>query len=220
VTGASVHPAVPGFLYLEPRRRIFVRFVRCSVLILVLSPSLRAAPQSAAAPVPRVSLGEIKGTPGSSVMMPLSLTADPKLPLRSLTVDIEFVSKSLIFQKTSLGIAAELVNAKIEAAVAKEATDANGLKHVTLRVTASLPEPAAKEGLPDGLLAYLLFDISAEAQPFRIRLTPAAVSANDLSTPPKKVANVASEPGLVVIESQEAIFDQMAPPIACFFFSH
>ena len=220
MTDSSVHLTLPGFLLLEYRRRMLVRFARFSVLILLLSPSLRAATQSAAEQVPRVSLGEIKGTPGSSVMMPLSLTADPKTPLRSLTVDIEFVSKSLIFQKTSLGIAAELVNAKIQASVAKEATDENGLKHVTLRVTASLPDPAPQTGLPDGLLAYLLFEISQEAQPFRIRLTPAAVTADDLSDPPKEVANLASDPGLVVIESSQALFDQMAPPIACFFFSH
>jgi hypothetical protein len=153
-------------------------------------------------------------------MLPLSLTADPKRPLRSLTVDVEFVSKSLIFQKTSLGIAAELANAKIEASIAKETTDDNGLKHVTLRVSAALPEPPAETGLPDGLLAYLIFDIAQEAQPFRIRLTPAVVSASDLSNPPKAVAGVGAQPGLVVIESQQAVFDQMAPPIACFFFSH
>ncbi len=48
-------------------------------------------------------------------MVPLSLTPDPENPLRSLTVDIEFVSKSLIFQMISPGMAAELVNADIQA---------------------------------------------------------------------------------------------------------
>ncbi|HWP84661.1 MAG TPA: hypothetical protein VNN17_05695 [Terriglobia bacterium] len=179
-----------------------------------------AAPQASAPRAPLVSLAEIKGTSGSSVLMPLSLAADPKRPLRSLTVDIEFVSKSLTFQKISRGIAAEVANADIQARIVKEQDDANGLKHVTLRVTASLPDPPPASGLPDGLLAYLLFQIAPEAQSFTIKLTPVAVSGNDLSSPPQRVENIASQPGAVVIESLREMYDRLAPPLACFFFSH
>ena len=188
-------------------------------------PQLRAAaPQSAPAQgsgqAPRVSLAEIKTTPGASLMMPLSLTPDPKNPLRSLTVEIGFVSKSLVFQKTSRGLAAELANADIQANLIEGPPDDKGLKRATLRITASLPEPAPKEGLPDGLLAYLLFQVSEDAQPLTIKLTPAVVSANDLSTPPKKVSNVGADAGVVVIESLDAVYQRLAPELACFFFSH
>jgi hypothetical protein len=178
------------------------------------------AAQSSNDQLPKVTLGEIKGTPGSSIMMPLSLSTDPKNPVQSLAVDIEFVSKSLIFQKTSPGLAAELADVQVQANVVKEEVDENDLKHVTLRVTAGFPEPVMEGGLPEGLLAYLLFDIAPEAQPLRIRLTPVAITAKDLSSPPKDVVNMGSEPGLVVIESTDAMFDRLAPPIACFFFSH
>ena len=207
-------------MQMEVRIRKSLRFSFLALLFLVPVSSLRAAPQSDPDQVPRVSLGEIKATPGSSVMMPFSFTADPENPLQSLSVDIEFVSKSLIFQKTSTGLAAELADVEVRASIVKEEVDDNDLKHVTLRVTASFPEPVMEGGLPDGLLAYLLFDVSPEAQPFRIRLTPATVTAYDLSSPPKTVANVGSKPGLVLIESADAAFDRMAPPIACFFFSH
>ena len=121
--------------------RTFYCFLMLSALLCTPVLLLAAAPQSDSQQLPRVSLGEIKGTPGSNVMMPLSLTPDPKLPLRSLVVDIVFVSKSLVFQKASRGLAAELVEADIQAVLAKEESDEKGLKHVTLRVTASLPEP-------------------------------------------------------------------------------
>jgi hypothetical protein len=176
--------------------------------------------QSVSGQVPRVSLAEIRAIPGASLMMPVALTPDPKNPLRSLTVDIEFVSNSLTFQKTSPGLAAELVNAKIQANLTEGEPDDKGLKRAKLRVTASLPEPNPKEGLPDGLLAYLLFEVSKDAKPFAIKLTPSVVSAEDLSTPPKKVASVGTEPGLVTVEALDAVYDRLAPQVACFFFSH
>jgi len=189
--------------------------------LLPMPPALQAeALQSASGQVPRVSLAEIRATPGASLMMPVALTPDPKNPLRSLTVDIEFVSNSLTFQKTSPGLAAELVNVTIQANLTDGKPDDKGLKRAKLRITASLPEPNPKEGLPDGLLAYLLFQVSQDAKPFAIKLTPTVVSAEDLSTPPKKVASVGTEPGLVTIEALDAVYDRLAPQVACFFFSH
>ena len=179
-----------------------------------------AALQSVSEQVPRVSLAEISGNPGASLMMPLSLTPDPKNPLRSLTVDIEYVSNSLIFQKASRGLAAELANADIQTNLTEGKPDDKGLKRAKLRVTASLPEPSPKEGLPHGLLAYLLFQVSQDAKPFLITLVPTVVSANDLSTPPKEVANVGAKPGVVSVESLDATYDRLAPAVTCFFFTH
>ncbi len=175
--------------------------------------------QSGSEQVPRVSLAEVSTTPGASLMVPLTLTPDPENPLRSLTVDIEFVSKTLIFQKISPGMAAELVNADIQANLTEGELDDKGLKRAKLRVAASLLESNPKEGLPEGLLVYLLFQVSPDAEPVRIKLTPTVVSAGDLSIPPKKVANVAAEPGLVVVESLDTLYERLAP-IACFFFMH
>ena len=175
--------------------------------------------QSASERVPRVSLGEVSTTPGANLMVPLVLTPDPENPLRSLTVDIEFVSKSLIFQKISPGMAAELVNADIQANLTEGEPDDKGLKRAKLRVAASLPESNPKEGLPEGLLAYLLFQVSQDAKPVLIQLTPTVVLAEDLSTPPKKVASVAAEPGLVIVEALDTLYERLVP-IACFFYMH
>jgi hypothetical protein len=137
-----------------------------------------------------------------------------------LTVEIEFVSNSLAFRKVSRGLAAELVNADVQASLSQGTADEKGLKRARVRFTASLPESNAAAGLPDGLLAYLLFEVAAEAKPFTVRLTPRVISAEDTSDPRKKVANLEADPGLVVIETLDAVYDRLAPQIACFFFTH
>jgi len=175
--------------------------------------------QSASERVPRVSLAHISTRPGAILMVPLSLAQDLENPLRSLTVDIEFVSKSLIFQKISPGMAAELVNADIQANLTEGEPDDKGLKRTKLRVAASFSESDPKEGLPEGLLAYLLFQVSQDAKPVLIQLTPTVVLAEDLSTPPKKVASVAAEPGLVIVEALDTLYERLVP-IACFFYMH
>jgi hypothetical protein len=180
----------------------------------ILLPVTLAA-QESAGPVPRVGLAELGGTPGASLMMPLYFTPDTSKPLRSLELDIEYISNNLKFQKASPGIAAEQVSANIQTSVTEGAPEANGLVRSKLHLKATLPDETAKDGLPDGLLAYLLFQISLDAKPFSLRLTPTVVSAEDASTPPQKVANVATEPGLVSIE----VLDVM-PEATCFFFSH
>lgn len=202
------------------RSLIVLWLVVVNGLLPIPLPSLAGALQSVSEQAPRVSLTEVSATPGASLMVPLAFTPDPKNPLRSVAVDIEFVSNSLTFQKASPGLGAELVNANIQASVSEGEPDDKGLKRATLRVTASLPGASPKEGLPDGLLAYLLFQVSQDAKPFKITLTPTVVSAQDLSTPPRKVANVAAEPGAVIIESLDDVYQRLAPQVACFFFSH
>jgi len=165
--------------------------------------------------VPLVALSELTGTPGSTLMMPLYFTPDPNNPLRSVVVDIEYVSNNLDFLKLSLGLAAEQVNADIQSSVTKGPPDAKDLVRSKLHVTVKLPEETAKEGLPDGLLAYLLFQVTLDAKPFAIQMVPTVVSAEDTATPPKQVADVATEPGLVRI----SVLDVM-PEATCFFFSH
>ncbi|HWP84696.1 MAG TPA: hypothetical protein VNN17_05870 [Terriglobia bacterium] len=174
-----------------------------------------AAQETASQTVPRVGLAELTGTPGSSLMMPFYFTPDPKMPLRSVTAEIEYVSNNLSFQKSSLGLAAEQVNAKIETSVTEGSPDDKGLKRSKLRVTATLPDPAPPEGLPEGLLAYLLFQVSLDAKPFIIRLVPTVVAAEAVGNAPVAVAAIGTETGLVRVEALDVM-----PEATCFFFSH
>jgi len=90
--------------------------------MLALDPA-RSAAQAPAEVVPRVSLAELNGTPGSSLMLPLYFTPDPKNPVRSITVDIEFVSNNLKFDHASNGTAADQVGAAITTALTEGKPD-------------------------------------------------------------------------------------------------
>ena len=197
--------AVPAF-YLLP-----IAAVVCLLTLAAEIPSANAQSET----VPRVAMAELGGTPGSNLMMPLYFTPDPKNPVKSITVDIEFVSNNLKFQKALRGVGGDSVNADIKTSLTEGKPDDKNIARSTLHVTAALPGSTPKEGLPDGMLAYLLFQISLDAKPFAIKLTPAVVDSQDMSTPPKKIAKFGAEPGLVKVE----VLDVM-PENTCFFFSH
>ena len=179
--------------------------------------SQKAAEAKPAEPegVPRVTVGEINGTPGASLMLPLYFTPDPKVPLRSLIVDIDFVSNSLKFLKASPGVVTEQAGADLSATLTDGKPDDKNITRSTLRVSVAMPEKEPKQGIPDGLLAYLLFQVSMEAKPFAIKLNTTVVSAESTQSPPQKVAKVNAVPGLVVVETPD-----MLPEATCFFFSH
>lgn len=175
------------------------------------------AGESKEAPVsgPRVAVGEINGIPGAGLMIPLYFTPDPKNPMRSITVDIDYVSNSLKFQKASRGVVTEQVGADVSATLTDGKPDSRNLTRSKLRIAVAIPDKEPKQGLPEGLLAYLLFNVTTEAKAFAIKLNTAVVSAETTQNPPQKVAKVNAAPGLVVIELPD-----MVPEATCFFFTH
>jgi hypothetical protein len=195
-----------------------------SLFLPLRLPAQATAAQPSSQRGPRIVLEEQKTLPGGSVMMPLSFIPDPGAPLSAFSLDIAYVSNSLAFDKTMLGLAAEMANAKVEARLTERPADEQGLKRAALRVSVSLPDPASKEGLPEGLLAYLVFEVSQNAKPFKITLTPTVLSAEDVSAPPKKVAGVSAASGFVIVQDPEAVFQslspELAPDVTCFFFTH
>ncbi|MSO18991.1 MAG: hypothetical protein EXQ56_00765 [Acidobacteria bacterium] len=163
-------------------------------------------------PAPRVAVGEITGTPGSMLMLPLYYTPDPKMPVKEITVDIDFVSNTLKFQKLSPGVAAEESGADVKGVVTEGKTDDKGVTRSKLTVTAALPDAKAAAGLPDGLVAYLLFQVTLEAKPYAVRMNTIVTSAKDPASKPVKVN---AQNGLVVMELMD-----MMPEATCFFFTH
>ena len=183
----------------------------------MLAQSLAAQETSGPEKVPSGGLAEITGTPGASLMVPFYFTPDPKNPLRSVDVDIEYVANSLQFQKHSLGAAAESANVEVTTKVTEGQPDDKGIKRATLHVKAALSGNTPATGLPDGLLAYLLFQVSLEAKPFAVKMTTTVAGAEALSTPPKPVdvAQIGKEDGLVIVNALDVM-----PEATCFFFTH
>ena len=165
---------------------------------------------------PKISLGQITGSPGASLMIPLYYTPSSAAePLRSLVLDLNYVSNHLKFQKAAAGVIPEDIGVEIAGNVTDGESDAKGTVRSKLRVSVSLTDKNPKKGLPEGLLAYLLFQVTMDAKPFTITLTPTVNSAVDLHTPPRKVTTIRTEPGTVVVEVSD-----MLPETTCFFFSH
>jgi hypothetical protein len=165
---------------------------------------------------PRISLRQITGSPGDSLMIPLYYTpSSAGEPLRSIAMDIDYVSNHLKFQKAAAGVIPEDVGVDVAGSATDGEPDAKGTVRSQLRVSVSLTEKNPKKGLPEGLLVYLLFQVTTDAKPFTITLTPTVNSAEDLHNPPRKVAEITTAPGTVVVEVPDAL-----PETTCFFFNH
>lgn len=164
---------------------------------------------------PRISLGEIVGSPGASLTIPLYYTPSVNQPLRSFTVDIEFVSNHLEFKKAASGVLPNGVDADIGATLTGGEPDGKGITRSKVRISVALKNKNSQKGLPQGLLAFLLFQVAMDAKPFAIKLSPTVVSAEDLHTPSRKVTAINTSPGMVAVEIPNVV-----PKATCFFFSH
>jgi hypothetical protein len=167
------------------------------------------------ASAPRISLGEIVGSPGASLTIPFYYTPSANQPLRSFVVDIEFVSNHLEFQKAAAGVAPKGGEPDIGATITRGDPDEKGITRSKVRISVSLKNKNSQKGLPQGLLAFLLFQVTMDAKPFAIKLSPTVVSAEDLHTPPRKVTTISTSPGMVAVEIPNVV-----PKATCFFFSH
>jgi hypothetical protein len=187
------------------------------ILLALLAQALlspRAAAQSdAAAPAPPfVSVGKVDGSPGASLIVPLYYTADPGTPIRSFTVEIEFVSNNLSFQDATKGIV-DQEGLEISSSLAKGTADAKGVTRSKLHLAAALSGGDAKQPLAGGLLAYLMFQLSPDAKPFVITLNPAVLEARSPQGGGKAVLR--SQAGSITVLSED-----VTPEMSCFFFTH
>ena len=174
-----------------------------------------SAKQGKPTDAPRISLGEITGSPGASLTIPLYYTPSAAQPLRSLVVDVDFVSNHLEFQKAAPGVLPKGSEADVSATISAGNPDGNGIIRSKVQISVSLKNKNPKKGLSQGLLAFLLFQVAIDAKPFTIKLTPTVVSAEDLHTPSQKLTTISTSPGVVAVEIPDVV-----PKATCFFFSH
>lgn len=185
-----------------------------AIILLRVVTYAQAVSAQEAAPTspPYISMDNVAASPGASLMVPLYYSPDSQIALRSFTVEIEYVSNNLEFQDMAKGI----VNPdglQLSHSLSKGEPDAKGVKRSKLRL--AIADERSKEGLGEGLLAYLMFQLSLEAKPFVIKLTPTIISAEDMQKPARKVSSLGAQPGSVVVESLD-----VTPGMSCFFFTH
>ncbi len=178
------------------------------------------APGAAASPVegPRVTVGELTGVAGGSVLLPLSWTPDPKMPspLQRLTVELTFVSNLITFETALAGAPEPNDDLDVQSRLEAGAPDDQGVIRSTLRVTVAPPVGQTARALPSGLLAFLIFRISTEAKMTVVPLHVSLVSAEDVKNAPLQVAKVSVQSGKIAIETA----GMEVPMGTCFFYMH
>jgi hypothetical protein len=180
-----------------------------------LSPSGAAAQNPSGSPVPPyISFEEVTASPGATVMVPLYYTPGPQTSLRSFTIELQYVSNNLQFQDATGGIV-DPDALRLTSSLSDGQPDDKGVKRSRLRISVSLADENAAQGLGEGLLAYLMFSLSPDAKPFVIKLNPTIISAEDTQKPARKVSNLTAQPGSVIVQSAD-----VTPEMSCFFFTH
>ena len=193
-----------------------------SVLLLGLFSRLAAAqiegtedekPDPEAQKFTRVMLKNADATPGQPVVVPIYFTPAEGVAVGHLKIAITFVSVNMKFLKMERGIAAEISDIELKSDVKVSKND-KGVETSTLMIeTANSSSEPPKEGIHDGLLAYMTLKLSDTARPAVIKLNIVAEAKELGSNKPVK--------NLQTSEAQVEVFAPgTMPAVSWFFFSH
>lgn len=178
---------------------------------LVEAPAEAAAwPEQGLEKLTRLTIGSSSALVESEVSLPLYFTAAPGLKVGSLSAEIKFPSKLLSFVKAEKSGSSEAIGAQVKAEVSSELKGA-GLS--TLKLTISVPQDQwGRKALPDGVIAYLVFQLSKEAQADTEIVLQNKASALTAEEQPKRVEPVLAYEGKITVLGE--------PIISCFFYMH
>jgi hypothetical protein len=181
-----------------------------------MPPALVSAQDLPPLPTPNatvVALGVVSSAPKGEVLVPLSVMPWPRsIAVGSITATISFAGKDVTFLRAEKGFLLDGVKAEMRVEAQNDARDPNKMA-LNLEV-ATKGEP--RKALREGLILTLVFKISEQAKPgTSVPLRFETVSATDLSEPPKAVAPLSAQRGVIEIVSPDQI-----PYVACFFFTH
>jgi hypothetical protein len=193
-----------------------------SVVVIFFVGSLRAAAQqdsaasqgesSSSNPNANVVLGGGTGSPGASVVVPIYVNPPKGTEIGQLKLQVTFVSVNLKYDKVESGIAAEMGDVGIKAETAAGKNDKD-VETTTLTVTATAPAGSPPKGIPPGLLAYIMLNVSDKGRLATIALRT-KIEATEAGTN-KALTNVT-----VADSSVEVVAPGDQPVVGCFFFTH
>jgi hypothetical protein len=190
-------------------------------LVLLIASSSRLMAQAspseaqgdASSQIANVVLGEGSGSPGSSVVVPIYVQPPDGTEIGQLRLQVTFVSVNLKFDKVEPGITAEMGDFRIHAESTAEKNEKD-VETTMLTVTVTAPDTGnPPKGIPAGLLAYILLNISEKARPATIGLR-AKLEATEQGTH-KALVNLT-----VADSTVEVVAPGSEPAVSCFFFTH
>ncbi len=188
----------------------FVALQGIAAGVLLLFPALAAA-QASEARVPNLILGTVASDRGTTATVPLYYQPAEDTPIRSLHLEVDFVSNSVKFAKAEKGIAAEIQDYDLAVETEELPPNDQDLSRTRLKIDIAVVDSDSSKALPQGLWTFLDFQIPEDAKPFAISLTPASVSAQDEAGQPVEVT---VEAGKVIVSVPDE------PLVGCFFFTH
>lgn len=157
-----------------------------------------------------VDLDRGVGAPGRRAWMPITLTAAPGVKVGRLEITVAFPKALLDFSTLEASGLSEGVDADLQAEVRDDERDSS---QKLLRVRLStLDGKASRIPFPDGKLAYVLFQIAADAKPDSRIAVAASGTAVTVDNPPKPV-----DPFTVKVMPLD-VSDE--PLSSCFFYMH
>ncbi len=161
----------------------------------------------------RVRIESANAIPGASFSTPVYFTPGKGAAVGRLKIEVNFVSANLKFVKLDHGLLVEKHDLELKSELKTDQNE-KGVETSTVMILASFPSAASpKEGISDGVLAYLVFRVDEKGRPAKIALRVDA-EATDLKTN-KPMQN---------LQALNAEVDVYAPgnlpTVTCFFFSH
>ncbi len=189
----------------------FVALLGIAASVLLLFPALAAAQASEARAPANLILGTVASDRGTTATIPLYYQPAEDTPIRSLHLEVDFVSNSVKFAKAEKGIASEVQDYDLAVEAEELPPNDQDLSRTRLKIDIAVVDSDPGKALPRGLLSFLDFRIPEDAKPFAISLTPASVSAQDEAGQPVEVT---VEAGKVIVSVPDE------PLVGCFFFTH
>jgi len=189
-------------------------FIVSLVLLILFGPgSTGAAGEQLEVTIPEEVIHLALGSPppaapGRQVFVPLVLGGSEEFQVGTLVSEILFPNALLSFEGVTIGESADRVGAQPQASVqADEENPEQSRLEVTIVSSEGKP-------IPDGLLAYLTFQVSEQAEVGDAMILEHTASASTLEDPLHSLDPVTARSATIEVN----IFD--TPFFACFFYMH
>jgi hypothetical protein len=155
---------------------------------------------------PTLNIGISTAKPGDPVDIPLTISGTEQPGMGSITLELTFPKEALHFVRGSAGLSGEMAEAAVEGKP-RDAPDVSGLSFLTVSIHAKKP-------IKPGILAYIHFRVSTDAQKGMIQLKARSVEAQTLGGESQALAK--GRDGQIEVFAR----DETIPLIGCFFFTH
>ena len=179
-----------------------------SVLLCTVVFSGEVFPQQNSPESTHVVISPTAGLPGQEISLPIYLEAAAGVEVGSIALNLVFPSQRVSFVGVQGSLVSEMVGAEITAEVRMSAEDES---QTELQVALFTPETGSQMAIPDGLLGFITFQLSEDAQLDTQIVLSRQGSATTTGPGPRPVDALTIHDG--VISVGEVVF-------ACFFYMH